>query len=464
MAERQPIGPNDTISAKGRNLVYDSDGSRFLFQGVAFPTTARSGLYDEAGWIAVLDQLAETTNINTVRIYRMDCTKGDQYSGFLKHAAELGIYVMIPLTSPTGSGVLDRLKPAPKCYPRRLFEYGKTCVNQFSKHPNVVAGFIGNEVMNTVDSWLAAPCVKAYTRDLKRYMLLDDAHNLRSLPLVYAAQHDSLTAQISAHESMKLTLDYLSCQSDSHDDDDLTIDIFGINIESWCSSLQTFRYNEDGTESAYYLLWRALSNNTTTTTALMFSEMGCAKDLFNRDNGLQPQGVRDWAQVPVVLKDMADSFSGFCAYTYYGNPAFGMMDPHQGWDGHSVLAPSPDFENFQQQLRAVVNTTTIPTTTDKVLLSSLPENNTKRPSCQSVIKRLQATCPDCNLRLVPVERMPSHYHHAHTGRVGLVVAAFVLSIIVCASLRRFQKKYGRPRNEWSGQTTYQSISSSPETQ
>ena len=33
-------------------------------------------------------------------------------------------------------------------------------------HPNI----LGNEVMNSLNAWYSAPCVKAYLNDLARYM------------------------------------------------------------------------------------------------------------------------------------------------------------------------------------------------------------------------------------------------------------------------------------------------------
>lgn len=382
---RRPIGPSDIVSVKGRHLVR-TDGSRFMLQGIAFPiAVTHSGAYDLVGWNKVLDQLANETDINAVRMYEMVCNRN--YSSFLNHAAELGIYVIVPLTSSFGGGVLDRNKIGPECYPRHLYDYGTACLDLLMQYPNVVAGIIGNEVMNSVKTWLAAPCVKAYTRDLKRYM---QKNNMRSLPLVYAAQHDSITAEILPHEAIKFTLDYLSCG------DQGGIDIFGVNIESWCSSLQTFELDENGvTESTYYTLWQTLQN---TSIPLLFTEIGCSKSLYNRDNGLQ-KGARDWAQIPVVLDDMADIFSGFCAYTYYGNPVFGMMALHTAWDGHSVLEPSLDFYNFRDQLH----------TAQVGLEFGLPPKipSPDRPFCRDAMEQLQLACVDCDFNFTPIENMPS---------------------------------------------------------
>ena len=57
----------------------------------------------------------------------------------------------------------------PKCYHEKLYNYGKTCIQNFWNYPNVIAGVVGNEVMNDLDAWSSAPCLKAYLDDLARY-------------------------------------------------------------------------------------------------------------------------------------------------------------------------------------------------------------------------------------------------------------------------------------------------------
>merc|ERR1711920_395397 len=205
-----------------------------------------------------------------------------------------------------------------------------------------------------------------------------------ALPLMYATQHDSPIAYVLPDEAVKLTLDYLYCADDTEDGD--TIDnkfIFGINIESWCSSLQSFEYEEDGEESSYHSLWRTLSGGNKTETItdavtgetttvqlqpisplpvsvpVIFSEIGCSRELFNRDNDVQPKLVRDWKQLSLVSKYglMSDIFSGFIAYGYDGggNSNFRMMggDNNPLWDGKHPLPPSPDYNNFRHQLSKV---------------------------------------------------------------------------------------------------------------
>ena len=128
---RTPIGPEDVISIRGRYLYRGNN--RFFVKGIAFPNippalATVSGHPSKNtpsmdGWIAVLEQLAMDTDINTIRIYELDCYEQEIYDAFFKRACELGVYVMIPLTDSTGDGNLKRDKLPPECYPSKLFEY-----------------------------------------------------------------------------------------------------------------------------------------------------------------------------------------------------------------------------------------------------------------------------------------------------------------------------------------------------
>mmetsp|Transcript_5450 Transcript_5450/g.11592 ORF Transcript_5450/g.11592 Transcript_5450/m.11592 type:complete len:574 (+) Transcript_5450:91-1812(+) len=429
-----PITPKDTIHVHGKHLyrTTDTTSTPFTIRGIAFPTPPEiynpsTHGYNATTWLAILRQLrlppkkkevspiqdsnsgnsshpdiiTETEaqnegglglNFNTIRLYRMYPDQID-YSEFLEGAAALGIYVIVPLTSAFGHGVLDRTSPAPKCYHPHLFHYGARALKKYLKYPNVLAGMVGNEVMNDEKAWKAAPCVRAYARDLKLYMarMVEEGVLERTLPLMYAGQDSSMIggADTDPNEVMKLTVDYLSCVEygksvvvvNSEEDVDVgsvskqvalrasgsagggswnfedhkfgesPIDIFGLNVESWCSSTQTFEYNSDGTIGTYYSLWKALKKSS---VPIIFSEMGCPHSHFDRDDleRKTKEGTRDWKQVEVVSRDMADSWSGFVAYTYDGPEDF-VMFKGGPWDGQHVLEPTKDFENFRKELAKV---------------------------------------------------------------------------------------------------------------
>jgi len=462
------IGPKDTITVQNKQLYKQSTNAKFYLKGIAFPDPPPSTPYNAQGWIDMLHQLHNLqTPYNAVRIYRMD-PKTD-YSEFFNEAAKLGVYVMVPLTSAQGKGVINRDAASPKkCYTRSLFRYGKSCIRNYIHYPNVIAGLIGNEVMNSVQTWISAPCVKAYGRDLKTWMRYEVKKGAipRVLPLVYAAQNTGLGAAASPARAMKLTVDYLTCipnvytweratlrrqqqeqelktvsknhenptttstkqtwfhhksgemQKDNDDDDDdddddgTAIDIFGINVESWCSSFDTYKTNADGTTGTYYQLHQGLQN---ASIPLLFSEMGCGHDLYNHDlydkehlndhyseiknipentdGPKRKKGERTWSQIPFVLNEMSDSWAGFFAYAYAGSPEFVMFD-NGPWDGVHTLTPTADFYSWKEQLdkammvAAASNSTSEDTTND----AWMREVMTTPPLCSTVELELKEVC------------------------------------------------------------------------
>jgi hypothetical protein len=136
-----PITENDSVIVRGKHL-YKRDGSLFGIRGIAFPTPP-DGLpncgYNSTAWLDVLHQLRNLlpSQFNAVRLYRMNPLKVD-YSEFIEGAAQLGIYIIVPLTSVSGDGVLDRTLPAPNCYKQSLFNYGANALRQYLKYPNVL--------------------------------------------------------------------------------------------------------------------------------------------------------------------------------------------------------------------------------------------------------------------------------------------------------------------------------------
>jgi hypothetical protein len=243
----KPILATDAIHVRGKHL-YKWDGTPFIIKGIAFPTPSenigaqkRYG-YDPESWLAILHQLRDLgLEFNTVRLYRLHPSV--DYSEFFRGAAKLGVYVIVPMTSVDGSGVLDRKIAAPKCYKPKLFVYGARAIKEYLKYPNVLAGMVGNEVMNDEKAWLAAPCIRAYARDLKIFMdkMISVQVADRTLPLIYATQ-DAATiggATLDKDAVLKLTVDYLSCAGESkgvvkfpqNKFGQSPIDVYGVNIE-----------------------------------------------------------------------------------------------------------------------------------------------------------------------------------------------------------------------------------------
>jgi len=466
-----------------------------MIKGIAFPDPPPlkdlTFNYNATAWIAILQQLRDAVPnkdaLNTVRIYRMDPTL--DYSEFFEAAEEMGFYILVPLTGSTGGGVLDRTLPAPECYNRTLYAYGVDAINNYAQYPNVLSGVIGNEVMNDLDSWYAAPCVKAYGHDLQRYMHSDEfqsnlsrryKHNRRTIdgtsvvpiPLMYATQHSGIGAALTETDAIRLTVDYFGCQGDGDNGTDhgqQSLDIFGINVESWCSSFDTFEFDEQGGVGAYYQLYQALHNAI--DMPLFFSEMGCSRLMFNKDNHVNVgsvAGTRDWRQVPVVLHEMNATWSGFSAYAYSGNPQFYMMGDEKGgasrWDGASPLSITQDFENFQSQLLQEAEGQVVTTRLEKrgqasggkfhdlpmaaggimdryyEKLTNSPESS---PMCSAVLDVLDETN---NLKLLEMSEMPSYFQQNHVVAslghhllgISLLGVCAAMAVLSCTLMGQFR--------------------------
>jgi hypothetical protein len=448
------ITAKDRVVIQGRYFVYEDEQHplrRFRMRGMAFPVPLhykdKNYPYDAKGWIAVLKQLREASPyLNTLRLYRLPPLLADDGQlDFFQSAADLGFYLLIPLTDVSGHGVLDRDLVAPKCYPRRLYSYGIQVLDALQHYPNILAGVIGNEVMNSLQHWHSAPCLLAYARDLKLHMMKSSLPSNSGsaiatksrpyIPLVYTAQHDGIGAMVSPAELVQLTTNYLTCTDTMddngiairHDDDDNNnnnnnnnnststvaslrhaIDAIGINIESWCSSLQSFDRNEDGSMGTFLDLFQHLENNTS-PVPIFFSELGCSQFLFDRDNGMRQSrntsmsnpvlGARTWNELVIVEHEMQDVWSGYVAYTYDGPTGFRMAEGGP-WDGINTLTFNADMESFLQQLATVASSSD----NESIIVGATNVAN-ESVSC-SLVQNALTDC--CNLDLTELKSMPSY--------------------------------------------------------
>ena len=124
--------------------------------------------------------------------------------------------------------------------------------------------------------------------------MVDKNMTNRTLPLIYAYQDSSVIGgvEMEKNQVIKLTADYLTCAENGkgtlvadvannepehglqHFEENRfgqsPLDIIGINVESWCSSTQTFLRNPDGTPGSYFSLYEALKN---TSVPIIFTEV-----------------------------------------------------------------------------------------------------------------------------------------------------------------------------------------------
>ena len=164
--------------------------------------------------------------------------------------------------------------------------------------------------------------------------------------------------------------------------------------------------------------------------------MGCPHSQYDRDDldRKTPDGYRDWADVSIVLNEMADTWSGFIAYAYDGPSDFDMMSGGP-WNGVDVLTPTTDTYNFKMRLDSEGGSATTPrggpTTTNNVgqrIATTTPPLR----RCDEVEAELLSCC---DVRLFDDDDMPSYRYEGRRSRsarwcAASATAAFALFWII----------------------------------
>ncbi|KAK3077973.1 hypothetical protein LTS18_008769 [Coniosporium uncinatum] len=205
-------------------------------------------------------------------------------------------------------------------------------MDAFSKYDNTAGFFVGNEVITTSNGSVAAPFIKAATRDIKAYQA---TQSYRKVPIGYSA------ADIA--ELRPMLQDYLACGNDSE-----TLDYFALNAYEWCGSDTTYQV------SGYASLTNQIQDYP---IPIFFSETGCIT--------ARPRTFAD--QSAIFGDEMSPYWSGAIAYEWieeannYGIVSYGpKVDPAgpnappDGFTRSGTPTPiSPDFTNLQNQWKTV---------------------------------------------------------------------------------------------------------------
>ncbi|KAK0636552.1 Glucanosyltransferase-domain-containing protein [Bombardia bombarda] len=207
----------EPITATG-NAFFAGD-KRFFVRGVA---------YQPGGSAADLDPLADPEvclpdiekfkdlGLNVVRVYSTDNSK--DHKECMDALAEAGIYVALDANNPKYS--INRAKPA-RSYNADYLQSVFATIDEFIKYPNTMAFFSGNEVIHDLaNTTLAAPFVKATTRDMRSYI---KARGYRKALVGYSAADVSTNRIQTAH--------YFNCGTE-----DERSDFFAFNDYSWCDT------------------------------------------------------------------------------------------------------------------------------------------------------------------------------------------------------------------------------------
>lgn len=311
----------DPVSVQG-NKFFNKDGSQFFIKGIAYQLTPDDPLVDKAQCQRDA-ALMSTLGTNALRVYHVDSSAN--HDGCMQTFADAGIYLLIDLdTFPT------YILPDDLYWNNTQYIPYTRVMDAFQKYDNLLAFFVGNEVVFTDTDSPAAPYIKAAARDMKAYR---DSKGYRKFPVGYSA------ADIK--ELRPMLQDYLTCGGNSSDN----IDFFSINSYSWCgdSSYTISTYNELEEQARGF------------PVPIFFSETGC--------NVPEPRDFAD--QEAIFGPEMGNTFSGAIIYEWiqvqnaYGLIQYGPPNPNANpadtavQAGYTIMGTptplQPDFDNLKSR-------------------------------------------------------------------------------------------------------------------
>ncbi|PNS20243.1 hypothetical protein CAC42_5693 [Sphaceloma murrayae] len=294
-----------TVTVRG-NAFYAGD-QRFYIRGLDYQPGGASDAQDPLADPAVCRRDLEyfrRLGINTIRVYTIDNTANHDIC--MNELAAAGIYLALDVNTPLYS--INRADPAPSYNPTYLQSVFAT-MEVFSKYPNTLLFFNGNEVINDPPTSNTAPYVKAVGRDMKQYRI---SRGLRPVPIGYSAAD----VEENRYESAL----YFNCGPE-----DQRSDFFAFNDYSWCDPDEY-----PGSE------WeRKVDQYRNYSLPLFLSEYGCVTN------------ERVFGEVAPLYNEMTPVYSGGLVYEYTeeGN-LYGIVSV----SGNTV-EPENDFEDLVRQFR-----------------------------------------------------------------------------------------------------------------
>jgi len=281
---------------------------------------------------------------NTVRLYNIN--PENSHAKFMQRAAELGIYVMVPLTR-MDWGFLPAF-PSPDCYEKVLDDYGhvgvnlltsaKRIVKEFSNYTNTLMFVVANELpVNDKNGYAAFPCVKALTRDIHRFQA-SCAEGMRRVPLLYADQDIGQPDRLTVAQ-------YMTCAQQSAED---AVDAYGLNVYSWCDD----HYLDDHNKTSFrYSPYQAIIDDFgSMDKPLLFTEFGCNQGEFETLCPYENPKGRTWPDVPHMFHEMDEVLSGAIAFEYSQEKnQFGIVLTPGFLEGQDELRKLPSFYALQEK-------------------------------------------------------------------------------------------------------------------
>ncbi|KAF2721641.1 glycoside hydrolase family 72 protein [Polychaeton citri CBS 116435] len=170
------------------------ENSRFLIRGIVYQIHGTvDPISDEC--LPQLEQdilLFNELGLNTLFVYSIDSTK--THADAMKVLEAAGIYVFTVVSTPHCN--ISRLSPHESYTSSTMTSFFKV-VDIMASFSNTLGVMAGSELVNSNDTMLATPVIRAVIRDLKRYMKLkNERTGQRVLPIGYNAATSNARDQI----------------------------------------------------------------------------------------------------------------------------------------------------------------------------------------------------------------------------------------------------------------------------
>ncbi|KAF2827134.1 hypothetical protein CC86DRAFT_24411 [Ophiobolus disseminans] len=304
------------VSVRGN--AFFAGNNRFYVRGVAYQPGGASDAKDPLLDIENLRRDVanfKSLGINTIRIYTIDNSKNHDEG--MKMLDDAGIYLALDANTPKYSLNRESASTLARSYNDVYLQNVFATIDAFADYNNLLLLFSGNEVINERNNTIAAPYIKAVTRDMKQYI---SNRKGRKIPVGYSA------ADVA--ENIEAQALYFNCGSD-----DARSDFFAFNDYSWCDPSSFTRSGWDKKVETY----------SDYSKPIFLSEFGCITN------------TREWGEIAALYStNMTSVYSGGLAYEYTVEPnGYGIVQV--GRDGK--ITPNADFD----RLKAAYSRTNNPT-------------------------------------------------------------------------------------------------------
>ncbi|KAI8933060.1 hypothetical protein NX059_012525 [Plenodomus lindquistii] len=315
VVSRQANGDLTPITVRGN--AFFAGNERFYVRGVAYQpggaADAKDPLLDLDGLRRDVENF-KTLGINTIRIYTIDNSKNHDEG--MKMLADAGIYLALDANTPKYSLNRENGDTLARSYNDVYLQSVFATIDAFAGYSNTMLFFSGNEVINDKNNTIAAPYIKAVTRDMKQY--ISNRHD-RVIPVGYSA------ADVS--ENIEQQALYFNCGEDTE-----RSDFFAFNDYSWCDP-------SSFTESGWDVKVETYKDYS---KPIFLSEFGCITN------------TREWGEIAALYsRNMTSVYSGGLVYEYTVEPnGYGIVEVSDG-----KITPNADFDRLKEAYEATDNPT-----------------------------------------------------------------------------------------------------------